>query len=149
MALFSPMVMTDFCIMYDENSSSTFIRATRSPRTSFSFSANITHIKHCRCTGHQQDMILYKGWNIPKGLLCLKRHFNWAEIIYLLSKSSSHSHTKNAPPPENCDVAEGNFCATFALSHNFCHGAQPSCNFDWFWAVFLRFVCGLPTVVAK
>jgi len=36
----SLMLIVDFRIMYDKNSSLTLIMDTRSPRTSFSFSAN-------------------------------------------------------------------------------------------------------------
>jgi len=38
-------------------------------------------------------------------------------------------------PPENCDVAERNFCV-FAQPRNFCHRAQLSRNFGRFRAVF-------------
>jgi len=43
------------------------------------------------------------------------------------------------PPAENCDVTECYSCASFAFfpqPHDFCHGAQLSCNFGSFWAVF-------------
>jgi len=50
----------------------------------------------------------------------------------------AQQHTSQLQPclvtPENSDVVERNF-RVFAQPHNFCHGAQPSCNFGRFWAV--------------
>jgi len=49
--------------------------------------------------------------------------------------SCNHAHVSLLVPPENCDVAERNFCV-FAQPCNFCHGVQLSRNFGRFWAVF-------------
>ena len=43
-------------------------------------------------------------------------------------------------PPENCDVAERNDCATFPFSHN-CAIFAMERNFGWFWAVLALIIC--------